>query len=440
MKKVLLELFFVALPKILSGAGAASVNLILLRYFEPEQFGMYSLCITGILLADGILGSAFDMGVLRLAPAYRATDEKRSLAIEKAAVILKLIVTLTVGLLLVLFAQPLSRSLFQQEGTAYLLYLSSCAALGMLLFRSVLVHLQVEGKFALYGSLDLLHNVLKFGGIALILAFSHVSLGAVLTFFALGPACVSVLYLGACRKKFLGQGSASVRAAGELLGFVKWSLLIFSLAALISRLDIFLLTIQADMREVGIFSGGQAFAVIPDLIGGYLAVVLNPRIIPYCREGRFFAFFWRFQLASLVGCVVIYLTVILSMETTLSRLLPASFALSADVFLILLLGALSGLVMFPLVISFLMFVRPKFLFTMDCISAPIVIILYFYAIQHHGAVGAAWVTSASRIIRGVIAHVAAWKWARRAPEIFRERVMQPVGTTPRVFTNSSSKW
>jgi O-antigen/teichoic acid export membrane protein len=427
MRKGVLDFFFVAVPKIVGGAGAAGVNVILLRYFEPEQFGMFYLCVTGILLADGILGSAFDMGVLRLAPAYRVTDEKRSLAIEKAAAILKILVALAVGLLLVFFAQPLSKSLFQQEGTAYLLYLSGCAALGMLLFRSVLVHLQVEGKFALYGSLDLLHNVLKFGGIALLLAFSHPSLGAVLTFFALGPACVFVLYVGACGKKFLGQGSASFQAASELLDFVKWPLLIFSLAALLSRVDMFLLTLLSDMREVGIFSGGQAFAVIPDLVGSYLAVVLSPRIIPYCREGRFFAFFWRFQLASLIGCVVIYLAVMLSLETILSPLLPASFAPSVHVLMILLPGALIGLVMFPLVISFLMFIRPKFLFTMDCISAPVIILLYLYAIPRYGAVGAAWVTSVSRLSRGIIAHIVAWKWARRTPEMFRQDVM-PAGT------------
>jgi hypothetical protein len=74
-----------------------------------------------------------------------------------------------------------------------------------------------------------------------------------------------------------------------------------------------------------------------------------------------------------------------------------------------------------------MFVRPKFLFIMDCISFPILVLLYFYAISRYGAVGAAWVTSAANMTRALIAQSMAWQWAQEiditSPERFALEVV-----------------
>lgn len=289
---------------------------------------------------------------------------------------------------------------------------------GLLMLRSALVHLQVESKFALYGGLDLLHNVLKFGGIALLLWSAQVSPGAVLALFVFAPVSVCLLSLATVDRDMLRCVPSPPRVLRELLDVVKWSLLTFSFGAAISRLDIFLLSMRSTMAEVGLFSGGQVFAIIPEFLGTYLGVVLHPRIMPYCHSGQFFAFFRRFQLASLACCGLLYLLAVLSAETIAPYVLPTAFAPSAKLFLILLPGALAGLVTFPLTIAFLMFVRPKFLFTMDCLAAPVIIGLYLYAIQHHGALGAAWVTSASRCLRAAVAQVVAWRWARRTAELY----------------------
>jgi hypothetical protein len=70
LKRGFVELFLVALPKVVAGAATLVVNAAMLRYFGPEQFAIYSLCVTGILLTDAIMGASADLGVLRLAPLY----------------------------------------------------------------------------------------------------------------------------------------------------------------------------------------------------------------------------------------------------------------------------------------------------------------------------------------------------------------------------------
>jgi len=54
-------------------------------------------------------------------------------------------------------------------------------------------------------------------------------------------------------------------------------------------------------------------------------------------------------------------------------------------------------------------VRPRFLFSMELLASPLLILLYYYTIPAYGAVGAAWVTSASRLIKAEIAQGVAWK-------------------------------
>ena len=90
----------------------------------------------------------------------------------------------------------------------------------------------------------------------------------------------------------------------------------------------------------------------------------------------------------------------------------ARFAAAQNAILVLLPGALAGLATFPVTMTFLMFVRPRFLFTVDCLATPVVCLLYAYAIPRYGALGAAWVTSGSCLTRALVAQVAAWRWVQ----------------------------
>jgi len=40
------------------------------------------------------------------------------------------------------------------------------------------------------------------------------------------------------------------------------------------------------------------------------------------------------------------------------------------------------------------------------------VLLFFYAIPRYGAIGAAWVTSATNMARALIAQMMAWQWSR----------------------------
>lgn len=411
MRSSTVEFFFVASPKVLSGVCTFVLNLALLHYFAPAEYGIYALCTTLILLSDSILGSSLDLAVLRLAPLQHHQNEPLCLAIQKSGLLLKVALGSLFCLSIAVLAW--SMGLLYQPAAARLLFATSAAIISLLLLRSAQVHPQVASRFFLYGFLEFMQLVVKFGGIGLLLAVGRVKPELVLMFFALGPLCGFGLWWALERCEFAKASRLTPQHAKDVWGYAGWFLMTFGLAAVVGRMDIFLLSRWSTLNEVGVFSAGQVIAWVPLLIGTYLSVVLTPRVMPMARDGRFYPFFRKFQSALLAACAVAYLLSLVAIPAIGPRLLPPAFMRSMPVISVLLPGALAGFATFPLALSFVMFVRPRFLFLMDCVTFPIVLLLFSYAIPRYGAVGAAYVTTAANVARAGIAQFMAWEWARK---------------------------
>jgi O-antigen/teichoic acid export membrane protein len=412
MKKELQQFTYVAIPKALGGVALILVNILLLRQLNPEQFGIYSLCVAMILAVDSVMGSAFDLGVLRLTPVLRVKEPRYSFALEKSAIFLKFIFSFTAVIFASIFASQLGELLFHTPDTESLIYITAGATISMLMLRSALAHQQINESFSRYGLLDMLHLGVKYGGISLLVALGGASVFTVMVFFALGPAISFVLFVWQSRNSVFAAAKMGLRAAKELLGYVKWYLLTYLLGVLLSRADIFLLTTLSEVAEVGIFSGGYVYAIIPELLGTYLAVVFTPKVMPYCEEKRFYPYFIKVQSSLLLLALLIYISAYPIITLLGDFLLPPSFNASAEILMVLLIGTLASMITFPLTLSFVMFIRPKFILYMDLVALPITLGLYFYFISKHGAIGAAWVTAITRLIKAGIVQVVAWRWAK----------------------------
>jgi O-antigen/teichoic acid export membrane protein len=151
------------------------------------------------------------------------------------------------------------------------------------------------------------------------------------------------------------------------------------------------------------------------MLGLYLSILLSPRIMSFCRQGRFYSLYRILQRIFIIGALGIYLFFYLYVDVVARMLFPPSFASSKGIFMILLPAALSWLVTTPLVMTFVMFIRPKFIVVMESIIFPFLLFSYAWAISLHGAMGAAWVTLGFGLLRSGILQLAAWRWARRLP-------------------------
>jgi len=65
-----------------------------------------------------------------------------------------------------------------------------------------------------------------------------------------------------------------------------------------------------------------------------------------------------------------------------------------------------------LTLNFLLLKKPRFFLLLDTILAPIAALAYVYATPAAGAVGVAWITSAFRVVKSLVAQATAFRVAR----------------------------
>lgn len=418
MQRSAQEFLWVALPKSSGAALQLAFNLILLQYFGPDQFGGFAVCLSGIILSDAVLGAAFDTAVLRQAPLFHEEDGVRSLQVQQAGLLLKSGCGLIAVVALLLFSGRLSVLLFQGHGSRVLLYLSASAILGLLVLRSVQVHFQVSRDFRRYGATDIVYNIFRYGGTALLLVFNGATPGRVLALYAVTP--LIALTLLATTARSLIRVPVSRQAMGEILGLVKSYLPTAAVGSITTRMDLFFVTSLASVAQAGIFAAAQTMILAPQLIGMYLGVVFSPRVMPLWKAGKLGPVYNRFQTIAILGCCAAYLVALATMSRFVTSFLPSSFWSSTTVALVLLPAGLAGFVNFPRTISLLLFLRPRFLLKFDLIGLPVLAVLYVVAVRTYGAIGAAGVTSVYALIKTAALQKVASTILRQPPELAGE--------------------
>ena len=410
MHRGILRFASVSAPKVLGGIATAALNVYLLRRLPAEEFAVLSICLAGIVIVDGLAGSALDLATVKLGsvPEFSAVTRAE---IQKHAIFAKLAAAL-VALVVVLVARDAIWSAITHRTQGSALLFSCCAACGgLLIVRSAQVQMQLQRNFGAYGLFDSLHIVLRLAALIACVWIGFVSSASLLLCYAVAPILVTAVWFFVYgREVFL-----NFRVRGDVLRLlmanVNWLLITFGLSAVISRMDLFLVSRWGSLREAGLFAGGQSLAIFPQMIGLYLSVVFGPSIMPKLADGSFFAYFRLVQKWLLLFALVALAAFAALWPSLAHVLLPARYLQSSATIQALIPGALAGMVTFPLTLSFVMFIRPRFLFTVDCIAFPVLLPLYFFAIHRFGAPGAAWVTTGAALTRASIAQTMAWKWA-----------------------------
>jgi O-antigen/teichoic acid export membrane protein len=188
-----------------------------------------------------------------------------------------------------------------------------------------------------------------------------------------------------------------------------WYVSTTAIGSLASRIDTFMVSTFASVADAGVFSAAVTIAIVPQMVGAYMAVVYTPRIMPLWNAGQLSGIYKRFQWRLVFAAVCIYLAVSTAIQLFGPWLLPPSFARAATLALILFMASLCNLLNFPWTISFLLFVRPKFQLIFEALWLLILLPLYSYTIAHWHAMGAAIVTTGYAVIKTITMQTLAWR-------------------------------
>jgi O-antigen/teichoic acid export membrane protein len=385
--------------KLFGGVSIVLLNIWVARHLPPASFGVFALATTGLLMLDGMVGAALDAAVIG---SVAETPGLRPTGAERVAVLLKIGAgaAACVGVPGVMF-------LVAGRAAATVAALACLGGTGLLLHRSVLVYFQLRERFAWYGAADLAHTAARWGCVALVLNAGYASPSATLGAYAAASWCIASFALLVV--PFWTKRAASI-SASEFQAVTRrvWTALATTgVGALVARLDLLLLGVVATSRETGILAAAATVALAPTWLGAYLAPVFTGRILPYCRERRLQRFFRDVQLGLLVLAVIGAAVGVVAAPVAIGHLLPPSYAPAAGVVPVLLTAGAAGFFTFPLVLHTLLFLSPRTYLVMDLVSLPVLIPLYLVAGREAGALGVAWVTAGSAVLKACIAHAAA---------------------------------
>ncbi len=400
--------------KIVSGAGALIINLFAVRHLAPAVYGVFAFCIANLQLFDALIGSAMDMSVLKLAPLHRQQGFVGITPPERASVVFKIGIAVIAVALLAIFGEPLGRAVFHSSGEHATLVVLGLSGLGLLLFRSMQVHSQIDLRFKRYAVGDLLQIAtrisLSIGLIAAGIKSSAWLVGGYGASSFLVVACLAPLLL------FEHQTPAPWFDRGAFRQIFVQSSLLMSIAAvslLVFNQDMFFLALFRGPAEVGILRASYTIAFIPELLGTYIGQTVIPRIVPACEAGTFEKFYKTFQIRAFAAAIPILILGLLLVNPVITKVFPPSYRESLPVIKILLPAGVASLIGYPLTLNFLIFYRPRVFLAIDAGLAPFMAAGYWFAAKHGGVLAVAEVTCAARLVKFAISQYYSYRLSRR---------------------------
>ena len=404
---------FVTLPRTLNGVSAVVVNMWAVRHLEPGAYGVFAFCSACLLLFDGLVCSALDLGVMRRDAAQRQ-GTRGFTPVERSAIAMKVLVAAVCIGAALLIGEQVGWIAFERPGGRWLFTLAALGGSGLLVLHSIQVHFQVTQRFRGYGGVELAHTLARLGLVAAAIVSGIVSPITMLAAYALAPALVSAAFAGWFWRR---RGTEPWLAGDEvrsLSSFAGTALLSLGLGAIIGRLDLFVLGFLSTPAEMGIYGAALIVALIPEFLGFYLAPVLTPRIGIYLQQRRFTQLMWRCQLALGAAYVVLLFGGLLLVGPVMAAVLPLEYTASIDVVQVLLPGTLTGLFLFPLTFNFVLLSSPRTLILIDCLTLPLLVVAYAVMARQSGALGVAWATSIYKIAKAIVVQLIAAHEARQA--------------------------
>lgn len=408
--------------KIVGGASALVINLFAVRHLVPAVYGVFAFCIANLQLFDALLGAALDLSVLKLAPVHRRDGFLGFTPVERASVVVKTGIAAVVIAVLAIFGEPFGRAVFHSSGGRPTLMLLGVSVLGLLLFRSLQVHAQIDLRFKRYAAADLTQT-----GLRLTLSMGLIAAGVTSSAWLVGgygaaPALV-VLFLTPLLMRE-PQTPAPWFDRGAFRQVLRESTLLMSIAGfslLVFNQDMFFLALFHGPADVGILRASYTIAFIPELLGTYIGQTVIPRIVPACEAGKFAEFYKTFQIRAFLAAIPVLVLGLLLVDPVITRVFPHTYRESLPVIKILFPAGIASLIGYPLTLNFLIFYKPRMFLAIDACLAPFMAAGYWFAAGHGGVIAVAWVTSVSRLIKFAVTQYYSFQLSRRVgPQVLQQ--------------------
>lgn len=264
---------------VITGVLGILFYILVARFLGPDEFGILMISIALITMLADIANLGTDSGLIRFVGKHYQHDFNKSLQFMKLGLKVKLfvgIVIVVMGWLLVPF---ISDYFFQKQELILPLRLSLFGVFGALLFSFVTHSIQAIQKFAVWSFINIIMNGLRLFVILVLISQSHLALDSVLVTYIIMPFLGFLIGMLFLPEFLLIKNENTI--AKEFFHYNRWIAIFTIMAALSSRLDIFITGRLLSLEQVGIYSAAsQVTSVVPQMIFA-LATVVAPKLASF---------------------------------------------------------------------------------------------------------------------------------------------------------------
>jgi O-antigen/teichoic acid export membrane protein len=378
-------------------------TMLLARVIGPIAFGLYTLAQNTIRIVTNCVGDPLDMAVMREAPLYLRDDRPRALDVIRSAFWLRVLLGALSIALAALLPSLIARVVFDDPSLRDLALWTAAGILGDLLLRSALGYFQVAERFGRFMLVDVVWQLGRAAAVVALVIMHLLTAQTAIMLYVIAPYVafgVALVLLPADVRTI--AATPPRRHMLDIIHYSKWMAAAMMMSAVYERLDLFLLSWFRGPREVGIYAGAMALAIIPDFLNGAIQTVLAPRVAPAHARGEFSSLQRRyFAYAMPLGAVAIAAAWLLG-GPVIRAFLSAKYVESIPAFKILIVGTIFNIAVTPLSEALLNFTAPRKVMGVTAAGLFIVAVAGLLVIPRFGITGAASVIVAARVVIGSV--------------------------------------
>ena len=399
--KTLRQSVVTATGTIINGVIGWIFYILVARNLGPSNFGIFSVATATIGLLSSIFNVGVDTGLVRFVGKYISSDKEKAFRFMKLGLKVKIIsgvALITIGWFLIPF---FAYTVLDKPGLLFPLRLSLIGAFGWLLSFFVTSCLQATQKFFSWVGLNIFMTSLRLFAVLGLIYFGISNINFSLYAYIYSPFIGFLLGITFLPKFFKVKDEGSI--AKEFFHYNKWVAIFTVIAAISSRLDIYLSTRLLSLSDLGIYSVANNLSSIVSEIVLALATVVAPKLASFVSVIDAKRYLKKLQLFVIALSVFGVAFGIPLSYYVIPKLYGLSYTPSILPFSILLISQAIFLISVPVHTSiYYYFSEPK-VFVFVCLGQIILIsTLGWYAISTYGYIGAAFTMLVGNLFNFVV--------------------------------------
>ena len=399
--KTLRQSVVTATGTIINGVIGWIFYILVARNLGPSNFGIFSVATATIGLLSSIFNVGVDTGLVRFVGKYISSDKEKAFRFMRLGLKVKIIsgvALITIGWFLIPF---FAYTVLDKPGLLFPLRLSLIGAFGWLLSFFVTSCLQATQKFFSWVGLNIFMTSLRLFAVLGLIYFGISNINFSLYAYIYSPFIGFLLGITFLPKFFKVKDEGSI--AKEFFHYNKWVAIFTVIAAISSRLDIYLSTRLLSLSDLGIYSVANNLSSIVSEIVLALATVVAPKLASFVSVIDAKRYLKKLQLFVIALSVFGVAFGIPLSYYVIPKLYGLSYTPSILPFSILLISQAIFLISVPVHTSiYYYFSEPK-VFVFVCLGQIILIsTLGWYAISTYGYIGAAFTMLVENLFNFVV--------------------------------------